>query len=135
MLTLAITGFAADPADVARLLGIQPSKTATVGQLQADGRGSAYEFNGWWSEVRSKILGNRGIEHAEAMTEIVEIMSGREPLFQSVWRELCPKKMEIYGAMKVPRNDQCGIWLEPREMAVLANCWVGWGIDLVSVGR
>lgn len=133
MLTLAISGFVANPAAVTSLLGLQPSRTAVAGQPPAEGRGKTYDFNGWWLEVRSQILRSRGVEHAEALAEIVTLLRGRESQFQRLRHELKPTQIEIFGAMAVPWNEQCGLWLDAADMAVLAGCGIGWGIDLVSI--
>jgi hypothetical protein len=135
MLTLQITGFAADPTEVSSLLDLCPSRTAVSGQPRTTGGGRPYHFNGWWLEIRSELLKGRGVEHAEAIAELIGLLRSREALFVRLRHELKPEALVIYGAMEVPWNEQCGIWLDAADMTILAACGIDWGVDLVAIDR
>ena len=126
MLTLSITGFDADPDRVTELLGISPSEVVRVGQPRTSGRIS--KFNGWWLELHADQL-TEGLRHEGAINKLVEHLEGRDHLFSELRNKLKPESVTIYGAFYVS-DEQQGIWLEPAQMAVLAACGVGWGLDL-----
>ncbi|MET3470201.1 hypothetical protein ABIC78_000703 [Novosphingobium sp. 1529] len=129
MLTLAITGFEAEPQAVSDTIGLAPTSTAIKGQIGKSGR--PCKFNGWWIDVHPDRL-NDGASHAEAVSTIVDLLRGKEAAFQRLIAEVKPKIITLYGAIYFNTNAQCGLWLDPAYMAVMASCGVGWGVDLFA---
>ena len=129
MLTLAITGFDADPNAVTEVLGFEPTTIGRQGKPSPDGRPRT--FNGWWHEVEGQPLVD-GKQHDAALDRILALLHGREERFITLRMTMQPKQVTIYGGLYVPSDGQCGVWLEPEQMQLLAACGVGWGLDLCA---
>lgn len=129
MLTLAITGFDADPSAVTEALGFGPTTIGRKGEPSPSGRPRT--FNGWWHEVEEQPL-VAGKQHDDAMGRIIGLLHGREDRFATLRKLIQPKQLTIYGGLYVPSDGQCGVWLEPDQMQLLAACGVGWGLDLFA---
>jgi hypothetical protein len=129
MLTLAITGFDADPNAVTEALGIEPTTIGRKGEPSPSGRPRT--FNGWWHEAEEQPLVD-GKQHDDAMGRILVLIQGREDRFATLRTSIQPKQVSIYGGLYVPSDRQCGVWLEPDQMQLLAACGVGWGLDLFT---
>ena len=129
MFSLSIIGFHADPSRVTEILGITPTSVAREGDLRPSGR--PFDFNGWWVEVHpGKLTGGRA--HSVALTKIIDLLRGRAAAFATLQRELQPREVTIYGGLHHHDDEQCGIWLDPEDMLILAECGVGWGLDIIS---
>ena len=129
MLTLAITGFEAEPQVVSDAIGLEPTSTAVKGQLGRSGRPS--KLNGWWLDVHPDRL-NDGASHAQAVSSMVDLLRGKEVAFQRLIVELKPRSITLYGGIYFNTNAQCGLWLDPGDMVVMAACGVGWSVDLFA---
>jgi len=130
MLTLAITGFAADPDRVTDLLEIKPTAVARKGIVSLPSK-RAKEFNGWWREAHPQRLTSGG-EHDEGLSSIIDLLRGREQHFARLRDEVQPQAVGIYGGLYLRPDEQCGVWLDPAQMRVLADCQVEWGLDLFT---
>jgi hypothetical protein len=126
MLCLSITGFEVNPDQVTELLGLEPSSTIREGEAHKSGRIS--KFNGWWLELHEAPLLDGG-EHANAIDALIGQLKGREPRFVELARTIKPESITIYGGFYVS-DEQQGVWLDAGQMAVLATCGIGWGLDL-----
>jgi hypothetical protein len=126
MLQLSITGFDADPDDVTRILGLMPTSVGRRGDPRASGR--PRDFNGWWLELHAPPLGD-GAAHHSAIEALVAQLQGKEARFAELRERVHPKSIDIYGGI-YHGDEQCGVWLEPAQMAVLAGCGIGWGLDI-----
>jgi hypothetical protein len=127
MLTLAITGFDVDPDRVTDLLQLTPTE---VGRKEIPGRsGRPKSFNGWWLEAHEDRL-NQGSQHETALNRILVQLRGKENLFAQLREAFAPKNIAIYGGLYLRPTEQCGVWLEPDQMRLLADCGIGWGLDL-----
>ena len=131
MLTLAITRFDADPDVVTETVGFEPTSVARKGDPSRSGK--LLTFNGWWHEADGQRLVD-GKQHDDALARILALLRGREDRFARLRMSVQPKHVTIYGGLHVPRNEQCGIWLDPGQMQILAACGVGWGLDLFAGG-
>lgn len=129
MLTLMITGFEADPKRVTAILGLEPTSTARKGEQGQSGHPRS--FDAWWLDVHPEPMSN-GESHACAVTKMVDHLRGREAAFARLFSELSPKPITIYGGVHFNADAQCGLWLDPPDMAVMAACGVGWGVDLFA---
>lgn len=127
MLALAITGFDTDPTVVTETLGISPTRTACKGELGASGRPQT--LNGWWFDAHADPLSD-GADHARALSSILEQIRGREQQFAALRENFGPVQVTIYGGIHHAADEQCGLWLDPDDMRLLADCGVGWGVDL-----
>ncbi|MBN9258424.1 MULTISPECIES: DUF4279 domain-containing protein [unclassified Mesorhizobium] len=127
MINLSISDFDADPDRVTAILGIEPTSIVRKGDPMRSGL--PRQRNGWSLAGPSERLRN-GVEHENAVNYLIEQMRGREEAFARLRREVRPKQIAIYGGFYQPYDEQCGIWLEPLAMRVLADCGVGWGLDL-----
>lgn len=127
MLSLAITHFDADPDEVTELLRLEPTSTERLGAVTPSGRLS--QFNGWWLEAHVARVTSGG-EHDAALSTLLDLLRGREAQFAMLRDRLSPRQVTIYGGLYVSPEEQCGVWLEPEQMQVLAACGVGWGLDL-----
>ncbi|HEV2676387.1 MAG TPA: DUF4279 domain-containing protein [Aliidongia sp.] len=127
MLTLAITGFDADPNRVTDILGIEPTSVGRMGEPSQSGR--PRNSNGWWKDVEPERLVSAS-QHADAMVRMLDHLQGRESHFNRLRKEIEPLNMSIYGGLHVEADRQCGVFLDPDQMQLLANCGVGWGLDL-----
>lgn len=130
MLTLAITGFDADPARVTQILDIDPTAVAHKGVVSLPGSREK-TFNGWWREAHEARLSG-GSDHDQALSLIVDLLRGREERFARLRQEVRPKAVGIYGGFYLLQDEQAGVWLDPTQMRVLADCQVEWGLDLFS---
>ena len=126
MLTLTISRFEADPDAVTDLLGLSPTSVARRGESRPSGR--MHEFNMWHLELHAAPLVDGG-EHANAIVKLIGQIRGRELLFAELARTVRPASISIYGGFYVS-DEQQGVWLDPDQMAVLAACGIGWGLDL-----
>ena len=129
MLTLAVTGFVADPDLVTEILGFRPTSIGRKGEPTRAGKPRT--FNGWWHDAEPRRLVD-GVQHDDALTTILSLLRGREERFARLQTELQPKEMTIYGGLYVPADGQCGIWLDPDQMQLLAACQIGWGLDVFA---
>ena len=129
MLTLAITGFDADPDFVTNTVGFAPTSIGRKGEPSRNGKPRS--FNGWWHNAEVERLRD-GKQHEGALVRILALLRGREDNFARLRSAVQPKQVTIYGGLYVPFDKQCGLWLEPEQMQLLAACGVGWGLDLVA---
>jgi hypothetical protein len=129
MINLSISDFDAHPDRVTAILGIEPTYILRKGEPMRNG--SQYRKNGWRLEGPRERLRN-GAEHENAVNYLIEKMRGREEAFARLRQEVRPKQITIYGGFYHPYDEQCGIWLWPSAMRVLADCGVGWGLDLFA---
>lgn len=127
MLCLAITGFEADPDLVSELVDLTPTSVARRGTPTRGGR--TYQFNGWWLEAHEDAI-TGGAQHHAGIDALVAQLRSRVDRFATLRDRLSPKSVTIYGGLYVSPNAQCGLWLEPHQMRVLAACGIGWGLDL-----
>ncbi len=127
MITLTIDDFDADPDRVTAILGLKPSRIVRMGD--AAGNGRLYKKNGWRLDGPIETL-RSGTEHENAVEYLIERIRGREIAFAQLRREVKPKQITIYGGLYHRNDEQCGIWLEPSAMRVLAECGIGWGLDV-----
>jgi hypothetical protein len=123
MLRIAITGFSADPDTITEMLGIEPTRVRRV--IDPGPR----RFNGWWFDAHPGRLRDGG-DHAGSLTVLRQVLDGRADRFRAVAEQLRPSQMTIYGGLYHHTDDQCGVWLEPDDMALLATCRLGWGLDI-----
>ena len=128
MLSLTIARFSADPDRVTELLQITPSSVQREGESTETGR--VIRFNTWSLELHQEPLTD-GQAHESAIAALIDRLRGREPLFVELAKSISPKSVSIYGAFYVS-DEQQGVWLEPAQMAVLAACGIGWGLDLLE---
>ncbi len=70
-----------------------------------------------------------GREHANAIDSLMDQLKGRGHLFAELAKTIRPASISIYGGFYVS-DEQQGVWLDPDQMAVLAACGIGWGLDL-----
>ena len=127
MLTLAITGFNADPDRVTDIVGIEPTLVGRLGEPSRNGKPRA--FNGWWKGVEpERLVDDR--QHADAMVRMLDHLRGRESHFALLRKEIEPRTVTIYGGLYIQPDQQCGVFLDPDQMRILADCGVGWGLDL-----
>jgi len=57
-------------------------------------------------------------------------LRGKEAAFAEVRARIRPESITVYGGVHHD-GEQCGIWLEPEQMAALASCGIGWGVDVL----
>jgi hypothetical protein len=126
MLTLTIARFDVDPDAVTDILGLTPTSVARRGEPRPSGR--LHESNMWHLELHAAPLVD-GREHENALAELIGQLKGREHLFAEMAKTVGPGSVSIYGGFYVS-DEQQGIWLNPEQMAVLATCGIGWGLDL-----
>ena len=69
MLTLAITGFNADPNRVTDILGIEPTSIGRKDELSQSGKRRI--VNGWWKDVEPERLVDAR-QHADAMVRMLD---------------------------------------------------------------
>ena len=123
MLRISITGFDADPDSITTVLGIIPSRVRRVSD------GGPRPFNGWWFEAHAPQLRSGG-DHSRGIAVIKDVLRGREDRFRTVAETYRPDQMTIYGGLHHEPNEQCGVWLDPEDMALISACRLGWGLDL-----
>ena len=126
MLTLTIARFDVDPDMVTNLLGLTPTSVARRGEPRPSGR--LHDFNTWHLDLHAAPLVD-GREHANAVGTLIDQLKGREHLFAELAKTLRPASISIYGGFYVS-DEQQGVWLDSDQMAVLAACGIGWGLDL-----
>lgn len=126
MLTLTIARFSADPETVTDILALAPTSVARRGEPRPSGR--PHDFNMWHLELHAAPLMDGG-EHANAIIALMGQLKGREHRFAELAKTVRPASVSIYGGFYVS-DEQQGIWLDPDQMAVLAACGIGWGLDL-----
>lgn len=127
MLCLSIMGFEADPDRVTDLLQIMPTRVARKGTASRSGR--AHASNAWWLESHEAPLTD-GSQHVSALGNIIHQLQGRADHFARLREELNPSTISIYGGLYLQSDEQCGVWLEPEQMCLLAACGITWGLDL-----
>jgi hypothetical protein len=126
MLNLTIARFDADPDAVTDILGLAPTSVARRGEARPSGR--LHDFNMWHLELHeAPIIGGR--EHADAIARLIGQLMGREHRFAELAKTVRPASISIYGGFYVS-DEQQGVWLDADQMAVLAACGIGWGLDL-----
>jgi len=126
MLKLTIARFDVDPDVVTDVLGLVPTSVARRGEPRPSGR--LYDFNSWHLELHAAPLID-GREHADAIAKLIGQLKGREHRFAELAKMVRPASVSIYGGYYVS-DEQQGVWLDPEDMAVLAACGIGWGLDL-----
>lgn len=126
MLTLTIARFDVDPDEVTDILGLAPTSVARRGEPRPSGR--VHDFNTWHLELHPAPLVD-GREHENAIVKLIGQLKGREHLFAELTKTVKPASVSIYGGFYVS-DEQQGVWLDPQQMAVLAACGIGWGLDL-----
>jgi hypothetical protein len=126
MLFLSVAGFDADPDQVTRILGIEPTWIARKGDPLSAGR--RRRTNQWRWAARSDPLAD-GADHEDALAVLTQLLSGREPAFAELRNQLKPQSIEIWGDLNVD-DQQSKIWLDPPSMRLLAACGISWGLDL-----
>lgn len=126
MLTLTIARFDADPDAVTDILGLTPTSVARRGENRPSGR--LHDFNMWHLELHATPLVD-GREHANAIAMLICQLKGREHLFEELAETVRPASISIYGGFYVSDVQQ-GVWLDHDQMAILAACGIGWGLDL-----
>ena len=129
MLSLCITGFDGDPDDITSILGINPTSIGRKGEPSPKRRPRT--FNGWWLDTHPSRI-TEGAAHHSGLTAMIRLLDGRAERFARVRAQFNPTQMAIYGGLYPPPDDQCGIWLDPAQMRVLADCGVGWGVDILG---
>jgi hypothetical protein len=128
MLTLAITGFEADPTTISEILGIQPTALAHRGVVSLPSR-KPKTFNGWFHDAHPAQLSN-GADHDTALEIIIDRLRGREERFARLRQEVRPESVGIYAGFHFRTGEQAGVWLDASQMRVLADCEIEWGLDL-----
>ena len=123
---LTIARFDADPNVVTNILGLAPTSVARRGEPRPSGR--LHDCNMWHLELHAAPLVD-GREHANAVGRLIDQLKGREHLFAELAKTIRPASISIYGGFYVS-DEQQGVWLDPDQMAVLAACGIGWGLDL-----
>ena len=131
MFTLAITGFDDDPDHVTAVLGLTPTETGRKGEPNRSGRPRT--LNGWWLEVHEATLTDGG-QHAAVLNALLLLLRGKEEQFANLRQLLKPVSVTVYGGLYHRADQQCGVWLEPEQMQVLASCGMGWGLDVFGSG-
>lgn len=126
MLALTIAGFDADPDEVTAILGLVPTSIARRGEPRPSGR--LHDFSMWCLELHEAPLID-GREHSSALGALIDQLKGREVLFAEMAKTIKPASISVYGGFYVSEEQQ-GVWLDPDQMAVLAACGIGWGLDL-----
>lgn len=126
MLFLSIAGFDDDPDAVTKVLGIEPTWVARKGDALNGGR--FRKTNQWRFAVRSSPLAGGG-DHESALEALTRLLSGREAAFAELRARLKPRSIEIWGNLEVDAY-QSKVWLDPSSMRLLADCGIGWGLDL-----
>lgn len=126
MLTLTIARFDVDPDAVTEILDLAPTSVARRGEPRPSGR--LHDFNVWKLELHAAPLLD-GREHANAIDTLIGQLKGREHRFAELARTIKPASITIYGGFYAS-DEQQGIWLDADQMAVLAACGIGWGLDL-----
>ena len=126
MLALIIARFEVDPDRITDLLGLTPTSVARRGEPRPSGR--LHDFNMWELELHAAPLVD-GRQHANAVATLIDQLRGREHLFAELAETIRPATISLYGGFYVS-DEQQGIWLDPDQMAVLAACGIGWGLDL-----
>jgi hypothetical protein len=128
MLTLAITGFEADPNHVTKILDIKPTLIGVKGEPSRTGKPRT--FNGWWLEDAETARITDGAQHADALTRILDQVQGREDGFARLREIIRPTEVSIYGGLYVTPDQQCSVFLDPGQMGLLALYGIGWGVDI-----
>jgi len=126
---LAITGFDAAPNRVTEILGMEPTSTGTKGEPSRSGKPRI--SNGWWKDVEPGRLVDAP-QHANAIARMLDHLRGRESRFARLRKEIEPRNVPIYGGLYIEADKQCGVFLDPDQMQLLADCGVGWGLDLFA---
>jgi len=132
MLCLAITGFECDPDRVTDLLKIAPTEVARRGTLSRSGR--LRTFNGWWLEAHADRVTNGG-QHNTALEQLLSHLREASERFRELREMVKPTSIMVYGGLYHKPDEQCGVWLDPGQMHVLASCGIGWGLDLFTDGE
>jgi hypothetical protein len=70
------------------------------------------------------------LHHADGMVAIMRQIRGREERFAQLHREVRPRDVAVCGGFYVQPDAQSRIWLDAADMKTLAQCGVGWGLDL-----
>jgi len=127
MLSLAITGFDADPERVTELLQITPTHVARKGTFSRSGR--PHCSNGWWLESSPAKLTDGG-SHDTALNLLIERLRDSAERFERLREEIKPASVIIYSGLHPALDEQSGVWLDPEQMRVLSACGIGWGLDI-----
>lgn len=128
MFALTVNRFEADPDRVTEILDLTPTFVARCGEI-SEKSGRPYRANLWEFDVHpNRLLG--GVEHEAGITALIEHLRSREQHFARLREEVQPEIVTLYGGLYVRPDEQCGLWLDPEQMRVLANCQVAWGLDI-----
>lgn len=130
MLVLTVNRFEADPSVVSTILNLEPTRIAREGAVSPCS-GRTYRHNQWELDVHPQPL-SAGGEHEAGLLAILALLRGRQVRFAQLRQEVRPEEVTIYGGLYHRRDQQCGIWLNPDQMRTLAECEVGWGLDIFS---
>lgn len=130
MFELTVARFDADPNRVTQILGLQPTFVGCKGEISPQS-GRPYGANRWALDAHpDRLLG--GVEHEAGLVALIELLRGREERFSQLRKEVRPEVITLYGGLYKRPGEQCGVWLEPEQMRLLADCQVGWGLDLFT---
>lgn len=130
MFALCVNRFEADPDKVTDILDLQPTFVARKGEKSASS-GRSNLANIWNLDSHpDRLFG--GVEHETGLTALVALLRGREDRFARLREEVRPETVTLYGGLYVRQNEQCGIWLNPKQMRLLADCQIEWGLDLFT---
>ena len=130
MFGLSINRFDADPQAVTDILELQPTSVARKGEIRAES-GKPYRVNTWRLEAHPEQLFG-GVEHEAGLAAMIDQIRGRESRFARLRQEVRPELISLYGGLYARHDQQCGIWLDPDHMRVLASCQIGWGLDIFT---
>ena len=129
MLSLLIVGFEGSPDRVSEILDVKPTFSSVVGDISSCS-GKPFRKTSWQFAIHDEI--GSGGDHSRAIAKIVAMLGGRTQRFHRLPDELSPQSIEIYGGLHFAGGEQADVWLDAAQMRVLADCGIGWGIDLVA---
>jgi hypothetical protein len=128
MLCLSITGFDVEPHLVTEILDIEPTSTNRAGEMLRSGRPA--RTSAWHLALDENAPFTTGAKHSELLQALLARLADKHANFARLRKEAKPRDVTIYGGLYVGGQEQLGIWLEPEQMALLAACGIGWGLDV-----
>jgi hypothetical protein len=114
-------------------LGIQPTSTSKAGEIDLSGRPARTSI--WSLSLETDTTSQPGADHHRALETLLGVLAGKEDRFEELRRETQPEQVTIYGGFYADPNYVDGVWLEPAQMRLLANCEIGWGLDIFVESR
>ena len=129
MLSLIIAGFEGSPDRVTEILDIQPTFSSVAGDISSRS-GKPFRKTSWQFTIHDDI--GSGGDHSRAIDQLLAMLGGRTQRFHRLRDELSPQSIEIYGGLHFAGGEQAGVRLDATQMRVLADCGIGWGIDLFA---